>query len=54
MRRAAQGLPAAESLEKIKPEDVPDVLLKQASQVLTDYISLGQTGKAVANNAGAP
>lgn len=54
VRRAAEGLPAAESLEKIKPEDVPDVLLKQASQVLTDYISLGQTGKAVANNAGVP
>jgi carboxyl-terminal processing protease len=54
VRRAAEGLPAAESLDKIKPEEIPDVLLKQASQVLADYISLGQTNKAVANNARSP
>ena len=54
VRRAAEGLPAAESLDKIKPEEIPDVLLKQASQVLADYISLGQANKAVANNARSP
>jgi carboxyl-terminal processing protease len=49
-RRTAQGLPLATSIDTIKPEEVPDVLLKQASQVLTDYIALGQTG-ALANVA---
>ncbi len=51
VRRAAEGLPAADSLDKIKPEEIPDVLLKQASQVLADYVSLAENGKAVANNA---
>ncbi len=53
-RRKALNLPAAESLESIKPEDVPDVLLKQAAQVLTDYIALGQPDKAIAKNVEAP
>jgi carboxyl-terminal processing protease len=50
-RRKAQGLPVVESLDKIKPEEQPDVLLKQATAVLSDYISLGRTDKALARNA---
>jgi len=49
-RRKALNLPVIESLDSIKPEEVPDVLLKQATQVLTDYISLGQTDEAIARN----
>jgi carboxyl-terminal processing protease len=52
-RRGAQGIPLAASLDKINADEVPDVLLKQASQVLTDYIALGQTG-ALASNVRAP
>jgi carboxyl-terminal processing protease len=52
-RRTAEGLTAVESLDKIKPEELPDVLLKQATQVLSDYVALDQAGKAlVRNNAG--
>jgi carboxyl-terminal processing protease len=53
-RRVAQGLSPAESLEKVKVEDLPDVLLKQATQVLSDYVALGQSDKAVASNRQAP
>ena len=49
-RRKALTLPAIESLDSIKPEDVPDVPLKQAAQVLTDYIALSRPDKAVASN----
>lgn len=49
-RRKAQGLPLAESLDKLKAEDFPDVLLKQATQVLSDYVALGRGEKAVASN----
>jgi carboxyl-terminal processing protease len=52
-RRIAQGLPPAESLESIKPEELPDVLLKQATLVLSDYVALDRTGKAVASNQAA-
>jgi carboxyl-terminal processing protease len=48
-RRAAQGIARVDSLDQVKPEDVPDVLLKQATQVLSDYVSLGETDKAVAS-----
>lgn len=49
-RRTAEGLTAVESLDKIKPEELPDVLLKQATQVLSDYVALDQAGKALARN----
>lgn len=42
-RRQATGLAIIDNIEKIKPEEQPDVLLKQAAQVMTDYISLGRT-----------
>jgi carboxyl-terminal processing protease len=48
-RRAAQGIARVNSLDEIKVEDIPDVLLKQATQVLSDYVSLGETDKAVAS-----
>jgi carboxyl-terminal processing protease len=50
-RRAAVGLPLVETLEQIKPEDVPDVLLKQAASVLTDYISLAGPERSAANSS---
>lgn len=49
-RRSALSLPVVASLDTIKPEDVPDVLLKQATQVLTDYVSLGRPDKGLARN----
>ncbi len=53
-RRAAAGLAPVESLEKLKPEDQPDVLLNQAAQVLTDFIGLIKPEKAVASAHPAP
>jgi carboxyl-terminal processing protease len=50
-RRQAQGIPAIESLDKIDPDERPDVLLKQAAQVLTDYIALNRTDGALARNS---
>ena len=49
-RRAAQGIAQVATLEQIKPEDVPDVLLKQAAQVLSDYVALMAPDKALARN----
>jgi carboxyl-terminal processing protease len=48
-RRAAAGMPPVEALDKIKPEEQPDILLKQAAHVLGDYISLVRPEKAVAS-----
>ncbi len=48
-RRRAQGLEALASLDELDPEERPDVLLNQATQVLTDYISLDRTARAAAN-----
>jgi carboxyl-terminal processing protease len=48
-RRAAAGMPPVESLDKLKPEEQPDILLKQAAHVLGDYISLVRPEKAVAS-----
>ncbi|MBM4197184.1 MAG: hypothetical protein FJ197_08835 [Gammaproteobacteria bacterium] len=49
-RRAAYGLPQLDSIEKLRPDDIPDVLLKQATQVLSDYVSLARPDKAIARN----
>lgn len=52
-RRKAQGLQTVESLDEIKPEEQPDVLLNQSMQVLTDYIGLGRHDKTLASTAAA-
>lgn len=48
VRRSAQGLPILPSLEKLKSDEVPDVLLGQASQIVADYVRLGRPEKALA------
>lgn len=48
-RRIALGLPPVDALDKLKPEEQPDVLLKQAAHVLGDYIGLARPDKAVAS-----
>ncbi len=53
-RRSALHLPTVAALENIKVEDVPDVLLKQASQVLADYVAMGDPDKALARNVNDP
>jgi carboxyl-terminal processing protease len=54
-RRSAEGLQPLATLEKLKPEDTPDVLLRQAAHVLVDYAALGRTdAKAVATTARRP
>lgn len=49
-RRRAAGLPLIDNIEKLKPEDLPDVLLEQTEEVLTDYIALGNTAASAAND----
>lgn len=48
-RRLAVGLAAVASLDEIGPDDQPDVLLKQAAKVMTDYVALGRTERSAAN-----
>lgn len=48
-RRRATGLPLIDNIEKLKPEDLPDVLLEQTAEVLTDYIALGDAAASTAN-----
>jgi carboxyl-terminal processing protease len=36
-RRLARGLPALESLDKLKPDEQPDVLLQTAARVASEY-----------------
>jgi hypothetical protein len=50
-RRASQGLPALQSMEKLKPDELPDVLLGQATQIMADYVRLGRPEKALAASA---
>ncbi|WKZ11379.1 MAG: carboxy terminal-processing peptidase [Gammaproteobacteria bacterium] len=49
VRRRAQGLAALGSLDEINPDERPDVLLNQATQILTDFVALDRTAKAAAN-----
>lgn len=51
-RRKAENQPAVASLDDIRPEDIPDVLLKQTTQILGDYVALDQADRALARNAG--
>ena len=51
-RRKAENQPAVASLDDIRPEDIPDVLLKQTTQILGDYVALEQADRALARNAG--
>lgn len=50
--RKAIGLPSLGSLDDLTPEDIPDVLLKQATQILGDYVALGwdERDRAAAGN----
>jgi carboxyl-terminal processing protease len=50
-RRAAQGLPTVPSLDKLKADEQPDVLLNQAAQLTADYAGIGRPEKAVASTA---
>lgn len=50
LRRKADGLPAIASLEELRTEDIPDVLLKQTTQILGDYVALNQSEQALARN----
>ncbi|MCK6372278.1 MAG: carboxy terminal-processing peptidase, partial [Gammaproteobacteria bacterium] len=54
-RRRAQGLEPLASLDEMDPEERPDVLLNQATRVLSDYIALGaMTATAAANSPAGP
>jgi carboxyl-terminal processing protease len=51
-RREARGLEALESLDSIDEEEVPDVLLHQAAEILTDMATmLNSGGNAVLSRA---
>jgi carboxyl-terminal processing protease len=51
-RREAQGLAALETLEELADEDVPDVQLKEAAEVVVDLMS--PEAEALARNAPRP
>ena len=43
-RREARGLELLESLDSIDEEEVPDVLLHQAAEILTDMATMTNSG----------
>jgi carboxyl-terminal processing protease len=53
-RRAAQGLTPLASLDKAKPDEFPDVLLGQATQIMADYVRLGRPDKTLAASTVRP
>jgi carboxyl-terminal processing protease len=46
-RRAAQGLPALDSLEKLKPGEQPDALLQTAARVASEYSRISQASQGL-------
>lgn len=45
--RASRGLPVVDSLEKIKPEEQPDILLQAAADLATELSRLGEAPRAL-------
>jgi len=45
-RRDARGLDPLESLENVEPDEVPDVLLNQAAEILTDFASMDDVDRS--------
>ena len=50
-RRAAIGLEPIESLEDVPEDEQPDILLEQATQILTDLAGLGDADSAMQSRA---
>ncbi len=46
-RRTAQGLSAVESLDKLKPEEQPDVLLQTAARVASEYSRISNASQGL-------
>ncbi len=46
-RRSAQGLPPVASLDEIKPEEQPDVLLQTAARVASEYSRISSTSQGL-------
>ncbi|MBM4220617.1 MAG: hypothetical protein FJ170_01570, partial [Gammaproteobacteria bacterium] len=47
VRRTAQGLPALDSLEKLKPDEQPDVLLQTAARVASEYSRISKASQGL-------
>lgn len=46
-RRTAQGLPPIESLDQLKPDEQPDVLLQTAARVASEYSRITSAGQGL-------
>lgn len=46
-RRTAQGLPKVESLDKLKPDEQPDVLLQTAARVASEYSRISNASQGL-------
>ena len=53
-RRVAAGLEPVASLEDLDVEDQPDILLNQATQIITDLVSLESARSAALTESNAP
>ncbi len=53
-RRVAAGLEPVASLEDLDVEDQPDILLNQATQIITDLVSLESARSAALTDSNAP
>jgi carboxyl-terminal processing protease len=53
-RRTAQGLPALESLDKLKPDEQPDVLLQTAARVASEYSRISSASQGLVTRSISP
>jgi carboxyl-terminal processing protease len=53
-RRTARGLPALESLDKLKPDEQPDVLLQTAARVASEYSRISAASQGLLTRSTPP
>jgi carboxyl-terminal processing protease len=53
-RRTAQGLPTLESLDKLKPDEQPDVLLQTAARVASEYSRISSASQGLLTQSASP
>ncbi|MDP6674997.1 MAG: carboxy terminal-processing peptidase, partial [Gammaproteobacteria bacterium] len=53
-RRLANGMEPVDSLDDLKDEDRPDILLDQATEIVTDLIKLGKEQNSLVTSVNAP
>ena len=53
-RRTAQGMPPVESLDKLKPDEQPDILLQTAARVASEYSRISRASQGLLTQSAPP